>query len=142
MIALSPILVKAIDFLFQERKERKEASKKNTTPVPKVKTGLSTRNSVSTETISTKEAALSQQVSEAAWKNSEAKVKHLMSLLEIQTRNYYLAKEQYSKWGSALVPPIIVNNLSEAENEVAETTRNLESELSEIFGKPVVINEA
>src|SRR6266849_4491221 len=39
----------------------------------------------------------------------------------------YLAKEEHAKWGSALVPPIIIHNLLEAEDGVAKTTHELQS---------------
>ena len=44
-----------------------------------------------------------------------------MSLLEIHSRNYRLAKMQYAKWGSGFVPPIILNNLIEEEEAILET---------------------
>jgi hypothetical protein len=64
-----------------------------------------------------------------------------LSLLETYTRNYYLAKEQYAKHGSALVPPIIVHNLAEAEDGVATTIQELESVLTTMYGKKVVASE-
>jgi hypothetical protein len=136
MIALSSLLIDAVNFLFgegkrilQERRER--LGLKIDTPVP----------APERQAITSKEAALNQEVPQIAWNNSEAKIKHLMALLKIHTQNYYLAKEQYGKWGSALVPPIIVNNLSEAENAVATTIKELEDEMSKIYGKKIVVPE-
>ncbi len=140
-----PVLLKAVKFLFeegskilQERRERrsKEHDKANT-----IETPTSSDEAVSKDIIQSKETALSQQIDEVIWSNSEAQIKHLMSLLEIHTRNYYLAKEQYAKWGSALVPPIIVSNLTEAEDEVVTTTKSLQSALNKVYGKKVTTQE-
>ncbi|MFH1184422.1 MAG: hypothetical protein V1755_05200 [Chloroflexota bacterium] len=103
-----PILLKTLDFLFgegskilQERRERRKASQEGSK--------LKTTDTVATgkldlaEAIQSKEAALSQRVTPTAWATSEAKAKHLLNLLDTHTRNYYLAKEQYAKYGSALV---------------------------------------
>jgi hypothetical protein len=73
--------------------------------------------------------------------DSEANIKHLLSLLEIHTKSYHLAKEQYAKWGSTLVPPIIVHNLTETENEIAATTKELQAALSRVYGKKVAASE-
>jgi hypothetical protein len=59
-------------------------------------------------------------------------------LLETYSRNYQLSKEQYAKWGSALVPPIIVSNLTEAENAVLETLQKLEDTLSKVYEKDII----
>ena len=82
-----------------------------------------------------KQDLLSSKIDEIQWKNNEAEVSHLVRLLDTYSSNYRLAKEQYSKWGSALVPPIIVNNMVEAENAVIETTGKLELLLSKIYKK-------
>jgi hypothetical protein len=64
-----------------------------------------------------------------------------LALLEIYTKNYHLAEEQYAKWGSTLVPPIIIHNLTEAENEIAATTKELQATLSRVYGKNVAASE-
>lgn len=142
-----PILLKAVEFLFgegskilEERRERRKTEQasekeKSETPAP------STDTAKAADTIRSKEVALSQPIAEAAWAESEAKVKHLLSLLEIHTKNYYLAKEEYAKWGSALVPPIIVHNLTEAEDGIVATTKELQAALSKAYGKQVVAPE-
>jgi hypothetical protein len=66
----------------------------------------------------------------------------LLSLLEIYSRNYYLAKEQYAKWGGALAPPIILNNLREAKDAVGNTIKELESTLTNLYGKKVEVGDA
>ena len=145
---VTPVLLKAVEFLFgegskilQERRERRkteqEAEKeKSEDTAPSVESATKPKDE-----IQSKEAALSQPVAETAWSNSESNIKHLLSLLEIYTKNYYLAREQYAKWGSALVPPIIVSNLAEAENEIAKTTKELQTALSQVYGKKVTAPE-
>lgn len=138
-----PILLKAIDFVFEEGRkileERRERRK--TTDV----------SSQSESQASAPEPALpaperaqeikqdltSSKVDESLWKNHEAEIQHLVNLLETYSRNYYIAKEQYAKWGSALVPPIIVHNLTEAENSMIETLNKLEAVLSKVYAKDI-----
>jgi hypothetical protein len=148
LIALSSILVDAVTFLFgegkkilQERLARTQSFKSDPTTEAKTTIKTSLEPPQLNEVITSKEAALNQEVPQIKWANSEDKVKHLMTLLKIQTRNYYLAKEQYSKWESNLVPAIIVNRLFDAEEAIAETTASLENELSKIYGKKIVVPE-
>jgi hypothetical protein len=61
--------------------------------------------------------------------------------MEIYTRNYHLAREQYAKWGSALVPQVVVHNLEEAEDAVAETMREIQELLVKVYGKPIIVPE-
>jgi hypothetical protein len=143
-----PILLKAVDFLFeesrkilQERRERRQAQQEADTPEPEVTAQPAGNELKAVDVIQSRDVALSQKIDEAMWAASEAEIKHLLSLLEVHTQNYYLAKEQYAKWGSALVPPIIVNNLTEAENEIIATTKRLQAALSKVYGKKVTIPE-
>ena len=142
-----PILLKAIDFVFdegrkilEERRERRKNSDpalasedqepaKETTPVQ-----VQEKNE-------TKQDLLASKIDEIMWQNHELEIKHLVKLLETYSRNYHLAKEQYSKWGSALVPPIIVHNMTEAENSVLETTKQLETVLSKVYKKDITPNQ-
>ena len=137
-----PILLKAIDFVFdegrrilEERRERRKAQE----PAP-------VEESQATEQVAEadvqprdeiKQALLTSKIDEIRWKNHEAEVQHLVRLLETYSRNYQLSKEQYAKWGSALVPPIIVSNLTEAENAMLETLKKLEDTLSKVYEKDI-----
>ncbi len=85
----------------------------------------------------TRQDLLASKIDESLWRNHEMEVQHLVRLLETYTRNYQLAKEQYAKWGSALVTPIIVSNLNEAENSVFETIKKLEVVLSKVYAKDI-----
>jgi len=140
-----PILLKAIDFVFdegrkvlQERRERRKMSEA-TPPDDKVQKNEA-KEIVPIEpekAIEIKEELSTVKVDESLWFNHEAEVQHLVRLLETYSRNYHLAKEQYAKWGSALVPPIIMHNMTEAENSMIETIKKLEGVLSKVYKKDI-----
>ena len=139
-----PILMKAIDFVFEEgrkileeRRERRkkqdelsgnasEPSKEVTLPEPVKASEM-------------KQDLLHSKVDEILWRNHEEEVQHLVRLLETYSRNYHLASEQYAKWGDALVPPIIVNNLRESEKSMIETIKRLEVVLSKVYNKDILL---
>jgi hypothetical protein len=146
--AAIPILMKAVDFLFEEGRkileERRERRKNQQEGSKRATESLATQPKTevnAAEAIQSKEAALKSPVALSAWQNSEADIMHLLSLLEIYARNYHLAKEQYAKWGSALVPPIVVNNLIEAEDAVEATTRELQAVLTRLYTKRFTVQE-
>lgn len=140
-----PTLLKAVDFIFgegsrilQERRERRRAERE--LPDKDSEAGNRPANpAMSSGAITSQEEARQGPIEEIAWLDSEKHVKHLMSLLETYTRNYYLAKEEYAKWGSALVPSIIVHNLDEAEDGILKITKELQSILSRVYGKQIVV---
>jgi len=144
-----PILMKAIDFLFEEGRkileERRERRKAQENPPPvevqepaaEVAAPEIQELEQPQEMEQTKEDLLASKIDEILWQNHEAEVQHLVRLLETYSRNYQLAREQYAKWGSALVPPIIVNNLNEAESSVFETIKQLEIVLSKVYEKEI-----
>ena len=130
------LLTQAIDFIFeqgrlilQERRDRRKA----TTAVPTRTAPEAEPGERSLSARLTKLEALHTPIRLSAWSVREAEVRHLVSLLDIQTHNYWLAKEQYARWGSAMVPPVIVGNLEEAENAVSETAARLNTILDELY---------
>ena len=142
-----PILLKAIDFVFEEgrkileeRRERRRLQDNESAPKDEIQV-QEPANEVTPpevrETNEIKQDLLASKIDEILWQNHEMEVEHLVRLLETYSRNYQHAREQYAKWGSALVPPIIVNNLREAENSILETTRQLETILSKVYKKDV-----
>lgn len=153
-----PILLKAIDFVFdeghkllEERRERRKTSAvgaagaanaasapAQTRDVPEPTEVTSAETQESSET---KQDLLTSKIDEILWKNHEAEVQHLVRLLETYSRNYHLASEQYAKWGDALVPPIIVHNMHQAENSMAETLKKLEDVLSKVYKKDITPNQ-
>ena len=138
-----PILLKAIDFVFDEGRkileERRERRKLNEASAPsEVEELPKDIIPVPIEQIKeVKRNLLASKIDDLSWLNHEEEVQHLVRLLEIHSRNYHLAKEQYSKWGSALVPPIIVHNMTEAENSILETIGRLQTVLSKVYKKDI-----
>ena len=148
-----PILLKAIDFIFdegrkilEERRERRktgEATPGNTTPEPSPQPAptINQEPADPQETNQIKQDLLTSKIDEIRWKDHELEVQHLVRLLETHSRNYHLASEQFAKWGSALVPPIIVHNMTDAENSMVETLKKLEDVLSKVYEKDITPNQ-
>ncbi|HET9909628.1 MAG TPA: hypothetical protein VFQ23_23475 [Anaerolineales bacterium] len=142
-VAQLPILLKAIDFIFdegrkilEERRERRKAEaalQETQNPEPAEEAAPVEEQ----EPAEVKQELVSSKIDEIVWKDHEAEVKHLVKLLETYSHNYHLAKEQYAKWGSALVPPIILHNMTEAENSMLETIQKLEGVLSKVYKKEI-----
>jgi len=138
-----PILLKAIDFVFDEGRkilEERRERRKNSDSAPTSETQEPAKESLPAEIqvkSETKQDLLASKIDEILWQNHELEVKHLVKLLETYSRNYHLASEQYAKWGSALVPPIIVHNMTEAENSMIETIKRLEIILSKVYKKDI-----
>ena len=142
-----PILLKAIDFVFDEGRkileERRERRKASEAPAK------SEQSEPQTELVpakpeqmqEVKQDLLASKIDDLVWKNHEDEVQHLVRLLETYSRNYHLAKEQYAKWGDALVPPIIMHNMTSAENSIMETIGRLETVLSKVYKKDISTNQ-
>lgn len=137
-----PILSKAIEFLFdqgkrilEERRERRLAEKQSQGNIDATNQTIEhlKTNIVITESIKSKEDAATFKIDSTLWSKKEVEVNHLISLLEIHTKNYYLSKEKYAKWGSTMVPNIIVHELEEAEEQIARTIEQLERTLSRVY---------
>jgi len=138
-----PILLKAIDFVFdegrkilEERRERRkslDAPAKSEEPEPAKEIALPEPQ----KEIEVKQDLLTSKIDELLWQNHEEEVNHLVKLLETYSRNYHISKEQYAKWGGALVPPIIVHNMAEAEDSMIETIAKLENILSKVYKKDI-----
>jgi len=138
-----PILLKAIDFVFDEGRkilEERRERRKMQAPLPGNEEKSSPRETVPLEpekAIEIKQDLLASKVDDILWHNHEQELQHLVRLYDTYSRNYYLAREQYAKWGDALVPPIIVNNLREAENSMIATIQRMETVLSKIYKKDI-----
>jgi hypothetical protein len=138
-----PILLKAIDFVFEEgrkileeRRERRKIDDASPTSETQEPAKEITPAEVEKEA-EIKQDLLTSKIDEILWQNHEMEVKHLVRLLETYSRNYYITKEQYAKWGSALVPPIILHNMTDAENSMIGTIKQLEIVLSKVYKKDV-----
>ena len=140
-----PILLKAIDFVFDEGRkilEERRERRKQSESAPSSATPPEEPPPVeSQEHEEIKQELLTSKIDEILWKNHELEVQHLVRLLETYSRNYHLAREQYAKWGDALVPPIIVHNMTEAENSMVTTLKKLEDVLSKVYEKDITPNQ-
>ena len=139
-----PILLKAIDFVFEEGRkileERRERRKLQENPPKEDRQEPAQDVAVLEvpEKAQIKQDLLASKIDEILWQNHEAEIQHLVRLLETYSRNYQLAREQYAKWGSALVPPIIVSNMNEAEHSMLQTIKQLEVALSKVYEKDII----
>jgi hypothetical protein len=145
--AAVPALLKAIDWIFgesskilQERRERAKAENRKLPSAPAHDTSGGESASASSA-IRAREAAIDQPIEETLWRNAERHVTHLLALLEIHTANYHLAREQHAKFTSLYAPPVVIHTLTEAENQIVEVTRELQSVLSTIYRRPVTTPE-
>jgi hypothetical protein len=142
-----PILLKAIDFVFdegrkilEERRERRKTSdsapiSENQEPAKEITpAAIQEKNEL-------KQDLLASKIDEILWQNHELEVQHLVRLLEKHTKNYYILKEQAAQWGSALVPPVIMLQIEERENLIMETRKQLEIVLSKVYKKDIAPNE-
>jgi len=137
-----PILLKAVDFVFEEGRkileERRERRKMNdNSSKSEVPEAEEIDPVVVQKQAEVRQDLLASKIDENIWQNHEQEVQHLVRLLETYSRNYHIAKEQYAKWGSALVPPIIMHNLTEAENSMIGTIKKLEAVLSKVYKKDI-----
>jgi hypothetical protein len=141
-----PVLLAAVDFLFdeareilQERRERRKAQQ----GAQKAESDETEEIAVQGEmgdVIKSKEAALSQKIDEAQWLDSRGEIEHLLKLLDIYKSRYRLTKEKYARWDRGLVPAHIELELTELEDEIADTTDKLQAAVSRVYGKPIVIS--
>lgn len=138
-----PLLLKAIDFVFEEGhkilEERRERRKMNAAP-PKSEDSEPEKELVLPEPEEEniiRQDLLTSKVDELLWQNHQLEIQHLVKLLETYSHNYHLAREQNAKWGDALVPPIIVHNMRDAENSMLETINQLEIVLSKVYEKDI-----
>ena len=140
-----PVLLKAIDFVFdegrkilEERRERRKMT--DTAQNSEVQEPIQEIPAPAPEPekeVETKQDLLSSRIDEILWQNHELDVKHLVKLLETYSGNYRLAREQYAKWGSELVPSIIVHRMTDAENSMLDTIKQLEIILSKVYKKDI-----
>ena len=133
-----PILMKAIDFVFDEGRkilEERRERRKSEDAVPENKDQETAQEIAPPvqESKEIKQDLLSAKIEEKLWEDYKEDIKSLVKQLEIHSRNYHLAKEQYAKYGSADVRPITVHNLMEAENAIIEIKKRLEAVLSKVY---------
>ena len=138
-----PILMKAIDFVFdegrkilEERRERRrlnDASSKSDDqqPVDEVALPAPEREK------EVKQDLLASKIDEIVWHDNEWIIEKLVKTLDRHIKSYYILKEQEAQWGSALVPPIILLQIEQKENSIIETRNQLETALSKVYKKDI-----
>jgi len=142
-----PILLKALDFVFdegrkilEERRERRKTS--DSAPISEnQEQAKEITPAAIQEKNELKQDLLASKIDEILWQNHELEIQHLVRLLEKHTKNYYILKEQAAQWGSALVPPVIMLQIEERENLIMETRKQLEIVLSKVYKKDIAPNE-
>lgn len=146
-----PLLLSILDFLFdeghkilQERREKRQSERQKTgLPTPDVQPRENAPGAeiqpVAAKNLIVKADLLKLPVADGAWIQYEQELAHTLHLMEIYARNYRLAQTQVAKWGEALVPPIVLNNLNEAENGLAMTQRRAQEILTKLYERPVDI---
>ena len=127
-------LLKAIEYLFKGTSILQERSNLNYDKQSNL--GELSQSNIS---ITSKEDLLNGELNYQQWQNFESRINHLMSMMDIQVKNYYRAKEQQASWGNAMVPPIIANTLDESINSISDTTYELKETLAKIFDKKINI---
>jgi hypothetical protein len=130
----------------EERRERRklnDAAAKSEQPGPakEVAPAELAKGPAPAEQQEFKQELLTSKVDELLWQAHQMEIQHLVKLMETYSRNYHLASEQYARWGDALVPPIIVHNMQEAENALVETIKKLEMVLAKVYKKDITIIE-
>ena len=138
-----PILLKAIDFVFEEGRkileERRERRKAQENP-PKAEMQEPAKEVTALEIqekSEIKQNLLASKIDEILWQKYEWEVESLVKQLESHTQSYYILKEQSAKWGSVLVPPVIVIQMNEREIAMLETIKQLETILSKVYKKEI-----
>lgn len=138
-----PILMKAIDFVFDEGRkilEERRERRKNEGSAPDIKdqeTAKEIAPASVQESKDIKEDLLSARIEEKLWQNNQKEIEHLVTLLEKHTDNYYALKEQYAEFGSLMAPPHIRSQMREKENLIIETRKQLETALSRVYKKDI-----
>ena len=140
-----PLLLKAIDFVFDEGRkileERRERRKTNES-VPEIKEidpePAKEVVPLEPEKINEiKQDLISSKIDELLWRNYQREIESLVTQLEKHTQNYYTLKEQEAEWGTALIPPVIASQIRTKENAIIETRQRLETALSKVYKKDI-----
>lgn len=141
-----PILIKAVDFLFdecgkilEERRNRRQAVYHNEKIDDKLE--INKESMVDKKAVSRKEDILKIQVMEQEWKETEKEIAHLMKILETHKKNYRLHKEQYEIHGEAFVPQLIARSLENDENGIIKVGKELQIALSRLYKTNIIALE-
>jgi len=142
-----PILLKAIDFVFDEgrkileerRERRKMEASSSQVEGPREEKEIVPLEPEKVNEI--KQDLIASKIDELLWKYHKEEVEHLVRLLEKHTRAYYTFKEQFAEFGSAFVPPHVMSQMREKENFMTETREQLEGVLSKVYKKDISLTK-
>src|SRR3970040_1901725 len=96
-----PILLKAIDFVFDEGRkilEERRQRRKTDDASPEIVKQEPVKEIALPDPEKEKQSKqdlIASKIDELLWQNHEEEVRHLVRLLETYSRNYHLAREQY-----------------------------------------------
>jgi len=142
-----PILMKAIDFVFDEGRkilEERRERRKMETSLPQIEVSQEVQETIPLESekaTEIKQDLATSKIDEKMWQTYEWEVEKLVGLLEIHTKNYYHYKQQYAKWGSDLAPAKLMHNITDEENLLIETRKRLEVVLSKVYKKEITASQ-
>ncbi|MEP6894005.1 MAG: hypothetical protein ABI986_00220 [Chloroflexota bacterium] len=138
-----PILMKAIDFVFDEGRKILEERREHRKNDDKAQDNNDHESAnaaappVVQDATESKQGLFSVKIEEKLWQANEKEIEHLVRLLEKHTGVYYTLKEQYAEFGSLMAPPHILSQMKEKENLIIETKKQLESALSRVYKKDI-----
>lgn len=145
-----PILLKAIDFVFdegrrilEERRERRKAETSAPAAVQPPQAEVQPPAEQEAAPLAPEQAEeikkdlVTSKIDELLWQTHENEVRSLVRQLEKHTQGYYTLKEQFAEFGSAYVPPHIVSQIRDREELILETRTRLEAVLSKIYKKDI-----
>lgn len=139
----TPIIKAALEFLFDTGKvmvkEIIERRKQTNLPVEAEAISTVSESDAIFQSVSTQDDALKISLNEALVQQELDEIEHLLKLSSIYTQNYRLTKEQYAAWGSAMVPPIIVYQLKEAEDNFSRVNVQLKSLVEKVLNRHIDI---
>jgi len=78
-----------------------------------------------------------QKIKVAIFRHYQNEIKSLLQQLEIHQNNLNHALEQEAKWGAALVPPIIENNIRDEMAEIKSKSSRLRHLLDLMANEPL-----
>jgi hypothetical protein len=146
-----PLVVKAIEFLFdeskkvlEERRTRRDAElnasiNSGKQDVEKPVVDAPSNSQAPVEAIHTKESALDTRIDEIRLKSLEKDIAHLLELSEIYKDNLYQARGKFARFGRDYAPPHLLYEMKEAEDGFVESSKKLNTLLSQLYGKEIIV---
>jgi len=137
-----PLLMKAVDFLFDQgakilEARRARAAEADGDAASHQDSGEAVVPPGDRAVIVSRDDAIARRIGARRWADAEGHVEHLMELIAIHTEHYYSAEKALAKWGSDMAPPILGHRLADAETKIAELHEALRLALGEVYDADV-----